>query len=164
MLDQALMALASAAGVAVAQAAGTDAWQSFRERVARLLGRGPAPDAAQARFLERLDRTAAELESTDIDQADRVRGQVAASWQARFQDLLEDLNDVDRQRAAAQLRDVVALVGQAAADGLVGDENVAIGGDAHVQAESGSAAAVQMHARDMTFSTPPLPGPEGKRG
>jgi hypothetical protein len=113
MLDQALIALASAAGVAVAQAAGTDAWQSFRERVTRVFGRGPAPEAAQEAALDRLDRTATELESADPGAAERVRDAAVAAWQTRFQDLMEDLDEDGREQTAAQLRELVALARQA---------------------------------------------------
>lgn len=158
MLDQALMALASAAGVAVAQSAGTDAWRSFRERVARLFGGSSAPDAAQAVVLERLDRTAAELESTDAREVERVREMVAVSWRARFQDLLEDLDDPDREQAVDQLRELVALIQQSTGGAIAGNEGVAIGGDVHVRAEQNSAAAWQM--RDVHIGNPPRPGPE----
>ncbi|WP_223732735.1 exodeoxyribonuclease V subunit gamma [Streptomyces purpurogeneiscleroticus] len=162
MLDQALMALVSAAGVALAQAAGTDAWQGFRERVARLFSRGPAPEAAQTVALERLDRTAAELESTGLGGAERAREQVAAAWQTRFQDLLEDLEDADREQAAAQLRELVALAGRAAGGVMAGDEGIAIGGSAHIRAENQAAAAVKMG--DVSIGNPPRPGPETEQG
>ncbi|WP_229821376.1 MULTISPECIES: hypothetical protein [Streptomyces] len=161
MLDQALLALASAAGVAVAQAAGTDAWRGFREQVAGLFGRGPAPDAAQAVAVERLDRTAVELERADAREAERVREQVAASWQTRFQDLLEDLDDAGRQQVAVELRDLVALADRASGGVSAGDEGIAIGGDAHIRAENQAAAAVKMG--DVIFGNPPPPEREQRR-
>ncbi|GGM24000.1 hypothetical protein GCM10010129_80500 [Streptomyces fumigatiscleroticus] len=162
MLDQALIALASAAGMAVAQAAGTDAWRSFRERAACLFGRGPAPDAARAVILERLDRTAAELESADASEAERVRDQVAASWRTRFQDLLEDMDDADRTQTAARLRDVVSLIGQASGGVSACGESIAIGGSAHIQAAHDAAAAVKMG--DVSIGNPARPGPETQAG
>lgn len=158
MLDQALIALASAAGTAVAQAAGTDAWQSFRERVARVFGRGPAPDTAQGAALERLDRTAAELESADAGTVERVRHDAAAVWRARFQDLLEDLDESGREQAAVQLHELVALAQQVRGNVSTGDEGIAISGSPHIEAHDHSAAAVKMG--DVTIGNPPSPGPD----
>ncbi|MFC4611542.1 hypothetical protein ACFO9E_27695 [Streptomyces maoxianensis] len=158
MLDQALLVLASTAGVAVAQAAGTDAWQSFRQRVARLFGRGPAPDAAQEATLERLDRTAAELENSDPGTAERVRDDAAAAWRTRFQDLLEDLDEAGREQTAAQLRELVTLVEQARSGVSAADEGIAIGGDVHIQPMHGSVGAVR--TGDVTLGNPQVPGPD----
>ena len=60
MLDEALEALAMASGTAVVQAAGTDAWASFRTRIARFLSRGDTQ--RESSELERLSRTADILE------------------------------------------------------------------------------------------------------
>ncbi|NWF31337.1 hypothetical protein HW130_34855 [Streptomyces sp. PKU-EA00015] len=155
-MDQALLVLASSAGVAVAQAAGTDAWQGFRERVARLFGRGPAPDAAQEAALERLDRTAAELEGTNPGTAERVRDDAAAAWRTRFQDLLEDLDEAGRAQTAAQLRELVAQAQQARSGVSAADEGIAIAGGAHIQAQDHAAASVKMG--DVTIGNPPRPG------
>ncbi|WP_371614235.1 hypothetical protein [Streptomyces sp. NBC_00454] len=103
MLVEALTTLAAAAGGAVAQAAGTDAWQAVRRRVAELSGRGDAE-------LERLDRTSRALEpGTTADQeSERVRQ--AGMWQARFETLLESLDPEDQRRAADELRALLAFV------------------------------------------------------
>ncbi|MFE6178835.1 hypothetical protein [Streptomyces sp. NPDC056464] len=114
--------------------------------------------------MERMDRTAAELESADAEEVGLVRDQVAAAWRTRFQDLLEDLNDAERQQAALQLRDLVAMVDQASGGACARGEGVAIGGDVHVQAEGGSAAAVQMRMHNVQFGNPPRPGPEESKG
>ncbi|MFJ5776141.1 hypothetical protein [Streptomyces sp. NPDC093094] len=158
MLDQALTALASAAGVAVAQAAGTDAWQNVRDRVARLFGRGPAPGDAERTTRERLDRTAAQLEGAEPEAAQGVRTAAAAAWETRFQDLLEELDQINRSRTAAELRELVAST-QASGSGVAaGDGGIAIGGNAHVQAENQAAAALRMG--DVTIGNPPSPGPD----
>ncbi|MFJ8787297.1 hypothetical protein [Streptomyces sp. NPDC102476] len=157
MLDQALIALASAAGMAAAQAVGTDAWQSFRERTARLFGHGPAPGAAQM-ALERLDRTAAQLESTDPGSAEQVRDEAAAAWRTRFRDLLEDLDEADREQTVVQLRELVALAQHARGGVSAGDEGIAIGSNAHIQAENHAAAAVKMG--DVNIGNPLPPGPD----
>jgi triphosphoribosyl-dephospho-CoA synthetase len=158
MLDQALIVLASAAGTAVAQAAGTDAWQSFRERVARVFGRGPAPVVAQEAALDRLDRTASELESAGPGAAERVRDAAVAAWRTRFQDLMEELDEDDREQAVAQLRELVALAQQTRSGVLAADEGISIGHDVHIQAQNHAAAAVKMG--DVTIGNPPSPGPD----
>lgn len=152
VLDQALIALASAGGVAVVQAAGTDVWQGFRERVARVFGRG----AAQETILARLDRTATELESAAPDEAEQVRDAAAAAWRVRFRDLMEDLDEDGREEAAARLRELVDLVEQANSGVSAADEGIAIGGDVHIQAQNQAAAAVKMG--DVTIGNPPSPG------
>lgn len=157
MVDQALIALASAAGLAVAQAAGTDAWQGFRERVARVFGRGPAPGAAQEAALDRLDRTAAELESADSGAAVQVRDDAVTAWRIRFRDLLEELDDDGREQVAVQLRELVALAQQAGGGVSAADDGIAIGRDVHIQAQNHAVAAVRIG--DVTIGNPPSPGP-----
>ncbi|MFI0813166.1 hypothetical protein [Streptomyces echinatus] len=158
MVDPALIALASAAGTAVAQAAGTDAWQGFRERVARVFGRGPAPTAAQEAALARLDRTAAELESADTGAAEAARTAAETAWRTRFRDLLDELDEDGREQVAAQLRELVALAQQAGGGVSAADDGVAIGGDVHIHARNRGVAAVKMG--DVTIGNPPLPGPD----
>ncbi|MEU1036616.1 hypothetical protein ABZ402_50130 [Streptomyces mirabilis] len=109
MLGEAMTALAATGGSAVVQAAGTDAWEELRSRLARWFGRG---DAARERSeLERLDRSAAELEAAGTDAADQVRTRQGAVWQARIETLLEDLDEQQLTEAAAELQ---RLLGQAA--------------------------------------------------
>ncbi|MGQ4388900.1 hypothetical protein [Streptomyces sp. SAS_270] len=154
MLDQALIVLASAAGTAVAQAAGTDAWQGVRERVARIFGRDGTRPSAQTTALERLDRTEAELESAGSDMLEPVR-QAAASWQTRFQDLLEDLEGSERAHTADVLRELVAQAQQAGGLSAAGN-GIVIGGNADIRAENHSVAAVRMG--DVSIANPPVPG------
>ncbi|WP_053713582.1 hypothetical protein [Streptomyces sp. XY413] len=106
MLEAALAAVAVAGGTAVVQAAGTDAWNGLRSRVARLLGRGnPALEQAE---LERLDRTATALRELEPAEADRVRIRQEASWQTRFEVLLESVSDThERARLAEGLRALI---------------------------------------------------------
>ncbi|MBF9070157.1 hypothetical protein [Streptacidiphilus fuscans] len=121
-MDPELLALATTAGTAVAQAVGTDAWHGLRDGIARLFRRGHAPEAAQQTALERLDRTAAEVARTAPDAVEQAQGLAAASWQTRFRDLLEDLRD-DEERAtvAAELRRLLdaATAGASGGVGLV---------------------------------------------
>lgn len=142
MLAEALTALAAAGGTAVVQAAGKDAWAGFRARVAKWFARGDTEQEQVA--LERLDRTAAALEAAGPGEVERVRAGQQASWQTRFEILLEGLGGQgEQQRAAAELRDVLADVvgGRAAA---VGQGAVAVAGDVGIHAETGGAAAWQM--------------------
>ncbi|MFI9810224.1 hypothetical protein ACIHEJ_39085 [Streptomyces sp. NPDC052301] len=157
MLDQALIALASAAGAAVASAAGTDAWIEIRARVASFFGRGGPPGAPQ-RALDRLDRSAGELESARSGEADSVRAGVAASWRARFEDLLEGLDDPDRQDMVERLRELVALAQQAISGVSAEGEGIAFGGRTDIRADNGSVAAVRMG--DVSIGNPPPPGPD----
>ncbi|RSN18743.1 hypothetical protein DMH25_00335 [Streptomyces sp. WAC 01325] len=121
MLAETLMALAAAGGTAVAQAAGTDAWETLRQRVARLLGRGN-PEREQVE-LERLDRTAAALEAAGQDAAEQVLADQEVSWRTRFETLLEDADDDEREEFAAALNELVeqARHAQPAAGGVSGN-------------------------------------------
>ncbi|MFI5963588.1 hypothetical protein ACIA8J_15570 [Streptomyces asoensis] len=106
--------LAAAGGSAVVQAAGTDAWEGLRSRLARWFGRGDA--AREQGELERLERSAAELEAADPGTVDRVRTRQEAVWTTRIETLLEDLTDDDqRSHAAELLRQLLAEAAPAAA-------------------------------------------------
>ncbi|MFF5448769.1 hypothetical protein [Streptomyces sp. NPDC012888] len=90
------------------QAAGTDAWQVVRERAARLLSRGDT-EGGRAE-LERLDRTARDLDpgtATDLE-GERLRQEGA--WRMRFETLFESLDAAEQERAAAELRALLLLV------------------------------------------------------
>ncbi|MEU0187058.1 hypothetical protein ABZ312_38790 [Streptomyces sp. NPDC006207] len=121
MLAETLVALAAASGTAVAQAAGTDAWETLRQRVARLLGRGN-PERERVE-LERLDRTAAALEAAGEDAVEQVLVDQEVSWRTRFETLLEDADDDEREEFAAALHELVeqARHAQPAAGGVSGN-------------------------------------------
>ncbi|MCX4960406.1 hypothetical protein [Streptomyces virginiae] len=121
MLDEAMVALAASVGSGVVQAAGTDAWQAMRNRLARVFGRGDRQQEAVQ--LERLDRTAAELTAAgqDADGPDgdepaangsEERARHGAAWRTRTEDLLERLDPDERAAVAAEFR---ALLDAAAA-------------------------------------------------
>ena len=141
MLAEALAALAAAGGTAVVQAAGKDAWTGFRARVAKWFARGDTGREHVA--LERLDRTAAALEAAGPGEMERVRAGQEASWQTMFELLLEGLDGEEQQRAADELRDVLAALGGGRA-AAVGQGAVAVAGDVGIHAEIGSVAAWQM--------------------
>ncbi|WP_328965212.1 hypothetical protein [Streptomyces virginiae] len=121
MLDEAMVALAASVGSGVVQAAGTDAWQAMRNRLARVFGRGDRQQEAVQ--LERLDRTAAELTTAgqDADEPEgnepaangsEERARHGAAWRTRTEDLLEQLDPDERAAVAAEFR---ALLDAAAA-------------------------------------------------
>ncbi|MFD9932267.1 hypothetical protein ACFWZ6_03925 [Streptomyces massasporeus] len=87
MLEQALADLAAAGSTVVVQAAGTDAWAGLRQMMARWFGRGDG--RREQAELERLDHTAAALQTMDAADAERVRIRQEAAWQARIADLLK---------------------------------------------------------------------------
>ncbi|MFB8241066.1 hypothetical protein ACFC58_31470 [Kitasatospora purpeofusca] len=155
MLAEGLAALAAAGGAAVVQAAGTSAWQGLQQSVAQWFARG---DGERERAeLERLDRSAAALETAaDDERTSAVSGQQGA-WQARFERALEDLADFEREEAAELLRTLLRTHAPA-----VGFPTAVSGptilGNADVRADHGSVAAVQM--RDVTIGSPPQPGPQ----
>lgn len=141
MLAEALKALASAGGAAVVQAAGKDAWTGFRVRVAKWFGRGDTQREQAA--VERLDRTAAALKAAGPGEVERVRVGQEASWQTWFEILLDGLDGQEQQRAADELRDLLAgLAGSRAA--ALGQGAVAVAGGVDIHAETGGAAAWQM--------------------
>jgi hypothetical protein len=158
VLTEALAALAAAGGTAVVQAAGKDAWDEFRSRVAKWFARGDAERERVA--LERLDRTAAALEAAGPGEVERVRAGQEASWQTRFEIMLEGLDGEEQPRAADELRDLLAgfAGGRAAA---VGQGAVAVAGDVGIYAETGGAAAWQMG--NVQTGHPPG-GPAGPTG
>ena len=158
MLAEALTALAAAGGTAVVQAAGKDAWTGFRARVAKWFARGDTGREHVA--LERLDRTAAALEAAGPDEVERVRAGQEASWQTMFELVLEGLDGEEQQRAADELRDLLAgfAGGRAVA---VGQGAVAVAGDVGIHAETGGAAAWQMGDVQIGYPAGGSAGPAG---
>ncbi|MFH0244616.1 hypothetical protein ACGRHY_19875 [Streptomyces sp. HK10] len=177
MLEQALAALASAGGTAVVQAAGTEAWTAVREAVARWFGRGD--ERRERAELERLDRTAAELEpggpepgegrDRDRDRepgaagsagAEQARIRQEAAWQARFESLLESVDGDERARLAGELRALLKrhspAGGPASGGPSVGRDGMAVGGDVHVRADGGVAGGV-IHGGARVHPLPPGP-------
>ncbi len=155
MMAEGLAALAAAGGAAVVRAAGTSAWQGLRQSVAEWFARG---DGDRRRVeLERLDRSAAALETAPDEERPGVRSGQQGAWRARFEHALENLSGSPREEAAENLR---ALLLRHAPPGGAEAPSAAptIRGDVDVRADHGSAAAVRM--RDVTIGTPPQPGPQ----
>lgn len=108
VLPEALMAVAAMTGTAVVQAAGTDAWTSFRERLSQMLARGE--EQATSGELARLDRTADQLASADLAETEAVRAYQAGVWRTRVELALESLTESQREAFAAELRAAVEEV------------------------------------------------------
>ncbi|WP_030273717.1 hypothetical protein [Streptomyces sp. NRRL B-24484] len=155
MLEQALVALAASGGTALVTAAGTDTWNGLRQAVARWFGRGDV-QREQAE-LERLDQTAAALETTETAGAEAARIRQEASWQARIEAALENLAGPERDQAAEQLRDLLA---QHAPQGgvLAAPGGIAVGGNMEVHAEKGSIAAGVLYG-GAHLTNPQMPDP-----
>lgn len=160
MLEQALVALAASGGSAVVTAAGTDAWDSARGRLARWLGRGDAE--REGAELERLERTAVALRQAAPGEIERVSMRQEGTWQTRIEDLFEGLPDAERTRAADELRSLLAPHTTGAV--TAGAGGAAVGGNADLRADRGSVVAVRMG--DVTLGTAPeqpdprQPGPD----
>lgn len=107
MLAETFAALAQAGGAAVVQAVGTDMWMAFRRQTAGLFGRGNTQ--REQTELERLDRTASALEAADENEILRQE----TSWRTRFEMLLENLDDPEREQATNELRALIAHIQQA---------------------------------------------------
>ncbi|MDF4253668.1 MinD/ParA family protein [Streptomyces sp. WMMB303] len=102
MVDDASRSAAAAAGAAVVEAMGSEAWYSVRSFAARLLSRGD-PRAEEAHAV-RLDRDLALLmEARD----ERTRIRLEAAWQTRFEMLLETAPESETSELVEQLDHVV---------------------------------------------------------
>jgi hypothetical protein len=154
LLDE-VATLAAAGSAAVIAAAGTDAWQELRQTVARWFGRGDS--GREQRELERLDRTADALRTGGPDEAD-VRISEQSAWRTRFEMVLEDMNDGDRDRAAVeQLRTLLAATAATPAV-RAGDSSMVVGGNANIHARDGGFAAGVVKG-EVHNNTPPQPEP-----
>jgi len=143
MLVEAMTALASAGGAAVVQAAGTDVWEGFRHQVARFFARGD--HQREHAELERLDQTAVALQAIDAQETERMQVRQEAFWQARFEALLESLDEVQREQAAVQLRGIIDETARALQAVSAGPGSVAAGGNVDIRADGGSIASGVIH-------------------
>jgi len=152
MVVGALVALAQVAGQTVVAAATTDAWEKAKRGFARLLGRGDAGKTEAA--ADRLESTRVRLDEVTGADLERVRGELAAAWQVRLADLLEDDPGLagELQELVDQVRAELP-VGQVTAAG----HGVAAGRDVTVTASSGGVAAGTIHGN--VSPNPTQPGP-----
>jgi hypothetical protein len=143
VLEEALVAAAAAGGIAVVQAAGTEAWTGLRQAIARWFGRGD--EQREQAELERLDQTASAIEASDADTGDRVRIRQEAAWQARIEATLESLGEAERDQAADELRALLAQHHTPHGGVSAGQGGLAVGGNVDIRAEGGSIAAGVIH-------------------
>jgi hypothetical protein len=147
MLEQALVVLAAAGGTAVVA--------GLREAMARWFGRGDG--RRQQAELERLDQTVTALQTTNGAEAERVRLRQEAAWQVRIEAALEGMDEAERDRAADELRTLLAQ--HVPAGGVsAGSGGLAVGGNADIRAEGGSIAAGVING-GAHIGDPPLPDP-----
>lgn len=145
-----LMALVSLAGQTVVAAAVTDAWETTRERFARLFGRGTA-DGATERLL---DATHSQISAAAPANVRRVKEEAAAGWVVRLKDLL-----VDEPGAEAELRVIVGEVLALLPAGSVSvpGYSLAAGRDVTIEASGGGVAVGVIHG-NVSPPGPTLPG------
>ncbi|GAA2432104.1 hypothetical protein GCM10010405_13780 [Streptomyces macrosporus] len=153
MLPEALIALAASAGTAVVQAAGTDAWDVVRRRVAAWFGRGGEDGDA----LARLDHTARVLGTAE--DGPRELAHQEGTWQVRFETHLERLDEPERESSAAALRTLLEEIKQALTErGTTWNQTNIAHGQGRVFASQGGSVIV------TTLDDPnPNPGTVGER-
>ncbi|NJP35279.1 hypothetical protein [Micromonospora thermarum] len=107
--------LLAAAGSALVGAMATDAWGWAKTNFARLFGRS---DPARVEAVERrLEGSRAELEGLSGRELVQARSRVAAAWQARLSDLVEDDPDA-AVLLEALVKEVAARVPQTTVDSV----------------------------------------------
>ena len=116
MLNEALAALAGAAGTGLVTAMTTDVWQQVRTRAAKVLGRGDARE--EERQQERLDRARREVLQAPKGQVEEVRRRQGEAWRTRFADLLEEDPEAEK-RVRELVKFLTEHAGPAAAAGAV---------------------------------------------
>lgn len=148
-----LLALAALAGRTVVAAAATDAWGTAKRGFAHLLGHGD-PDQDQ-RAERRLDETRTQLQGATGPELEQAQAQLAAAWQTRLVDLLEEHPD-----QASELQALVDQIGAELPAGAVSaaDHSVAAARDVNITASGGGVAAGVIHG-NVSPGNPTGPGP-----
>ena len=159
MSGESITALAAAGGLAVVQAAGTDAWTGVRRAVARLLGRGnPEQEALELDRLDRTENALAPGRSGQVIEAERLRWE--GVWQTRIEALFENCPPSEAELLAAELQNLVAQAGRYfGAMPSNGGTGVAAGRDVSVQADRGSLAGGAVHVEGGVRLGGPFPEP-----
>ncbi|MGO4456837.1 hypothetical protein AB4039_05835 [Streptomyces sp. M-16] len=147
-----MTALAAAAGAGVVQAAGTDAWETVRNRLINLFGQGNGH--REIEMSDRLDRTVSALQNADEAE---VQGQ-ESMWRDRITALLESLPEPEREQALTELRALLEHVDahEVSASVIVGPGGVAAGRDVSVRADQNSIAAAVING-GVNLPGPPRP-------
>jgi hypothetical protein len=157
-----LMTLAQFAGQTVTAAAITDAWESARARLAKLLGRGDAQrtQAADGWLRQTHEQLAAAAPGPALERASQA---ATERWAGRFAEVLDE-----DPALATELR---ALVNEVAAQlqappvsaVLAAEHSVAAGRDVRITASGSSVAAVVVHGNvTMPVPAPRDPTPPGR--
>jgi hypothetical protein len=152
-VEEALLSVAAVAGQAIVTAAATDAWESVKRRFARLAGHG---DQARTDLAERrLEQAREELAGAAVDQLELVENRVAAAWQTRLLDVLEEHPEI-----AGELRALVDEVRAHLPAGTVSaaGHGIAAGRDVAITASGGGVAAGSIQGNVM-LSNPTSPDP-----
>lgn len=153
MSGEVLVALAQFAGQTVVAAAITDAWESARDRFARLFGRG---DVRRTEAVEGwLAQTREQLAAAGPGAVEQARQAAAERWAGRFADLLDEDPAIE-----TELRALVEEVAAGLPAGTVSaaSHSVAAGRDVRITATGGSVAAGVFHG-NVASPDPTSPGP-----
>lgn len=148
-----LTALASLAGTTVVAAAVTDAWETTRRGVAKLLGRG---DKNLTELMEtRLDETRSQLTAPPEAGIAQARALLADQWATRLGDLLEE-----DPEATTELQALIAQIQMELPAGAASaaEHSAVAGRDMNIKASGGSLAAGVIHG-DVAPPGPFRPGP-----
>jgi hypothetical protein len=139
MAAEVLAALAAAGGTAVVQAMATDAWESARSGVARLLGRSEDPHRQEV-IEAQLDDDVALLQRAGDADRELVRQELEPVWRRRLAthldqhpeavDELRELVEQIRDRLPGEHRTVVNNQLNVVRDRGTG--NFVVGGDQHI--------------------------------
>src|SRR5688572_17023452 len=103
MLTEAMMTLAASGAGALAAAAGTDAWNSSKAKFVKLLTR--TDDKQRNAIEEELDRSAAELSTTEPSEHDAAHQRFIRDWRVRLEDFLGENPDL-----ADELRELTSRI------------------------------------------------------
>jgi hypothetical protein len=141
-VEEALLSLASLGGRTVAAAMATDAWESVKRDVARLLGRGYP---SRTEMLERrLEQSREEWAGIPTDQVEEAGERLAVAWQTRLLDALEEHPEM-----AVELRgliDGITVHARVPAETVsAAGHGVAGGRDVTIAASGGGVAAGTIH-------------------
>ncbi|MGH3887065.1 MAG: hypothetical protein ACRDSZ_10955 [Pseudonocardiaceae bacterium] len=133
MLAEVLAALAAAGGTAVVGAMATDAWESARSGVARLLGRGADPHRQEI-IKAQLDEDAALLERVGDAEREMVRQELEPVWRRRLATYLDQ-----HPEAVEELRELVEQI----SDRLPGEQRMVVNNQLTVVRDHGTGNIVQ---------------------
>lgn len=150
MLAEFLAALAAAGGTAVVQAMATDAWESARSGVARLLGRGEDPHRQEI-IKAQLDEDAALLERADDVEREMVRQELEPVWRRRLATYLDQ-----HPEAIEELRELIEQI----RDRLPGEQRMVVNNQLTVVRDHGTGNIVQGGDQHIHH----YPGPTGSPG